>query len=114
MNDPVMIDIQWISIIIGTLIPILVGFLTKLDAPAGLKAVVNAFISAVSGALVTILENGGAFVPREALVAIGSTWVVSIATYYGLWKPTGVSERVQSSTASFGLTSSRNTFTLKG
>ena len=39
----------------------------------------------------------------ELVTAWGTTWAISVATYYGLWKPTGVAGAVQAATADVGL-----------
>jgi hypothetical protein len=96
-------DATLISLLAGVLIPLLVGLLTKLEAPSGVKAVMNAALSALSGALATIAPDGSGFSWKPFLVFWATTWVVSIATYAGLWKPTGVAPAVQRSTGSVGI-----------
>lgn len=97
------LDAQTLSILSGVLVPILVGIVTRLDATAGLKAVLNFGLSAVSGALTAVTQNSGQLVWREFVTSIGVTWVVSVATYYGLYKPSGVAGTVAASTAGFGI-----------
>lgn len=94
-------DATLIATLAGVLVPLVVGLLTKLSAPAGLKAFMNAGLSGAAGLMATIVP--GAFVWRQFLVKWATVWVVSIATYAGLWKPTGVAPAVQASTASVGL-----------
>jgi len=85
----------------GVIVPILVALLTKMRAPSSVKAVVNAFLSAVAGALATVIPGDWQWKPFA--VAALSTWAVSVATYFGLWKPTGVSATVQQATTNVGL-----------
>jgi hypothetical protein len=94
-------DTQVIAMISGVLIPILVALLTKLRASSKLKAMANAILCAVSGALSTVIP--GAFSWKPFAVAALSTWAVSVATYYGLWKPTGVTQATASATAGVGI-----------
>ena len=101
--DAVTVEIQYLSALIGVIIPLLVGLLTKLEASPGVKAIANALLSAITGVVTQIIETGGTFIPSEAIVAVLLTWVVSVATYYGLWKPTHASEVVQLKTAKFGV-----------
>jgi hypothetical protein len=92
IGDPVASSIstvQVVSILIGTLIPILVALVTRSTAPAGVKAVVNLALSAVT-AFLTEYINSTNFVWQQALLTTVMTFVVSVATYYGLWKPTNV------------------------
>lgn len=97
------LDSQTLAVLTGVLIPILVGIVTKLDASSGLKAVLNAFLSAVAGALSTVVANSGQLVWREFVTGVAITWVVSVATYYGLYKPSGVAGTVAATTAGFGI-----------
>lgn len=97
------IDTATISILLGVVIPIVVGIVTKIDAAPGLKAVLNALLSAITGALNLVLTNEGALVWREFVTSIALAWLVSVATYYGLWKPTGVAGTVATATARVGI-----------
>lgn len=97
------LDTQTLSVLTGVLIPILVGIVTKMQASSGIKATINALLSAVAGALSTVIANSGNLVWREFVTGVSITWVVSVATYYGLYKPTGVAGTVAATTAGFGL-----------
>lgn len=90
---------QLIAVLAGVVVPILVGVLAKANAGAGLKAVLNAGLSGLAGALAGAVA--GDF--KSFLIAWGSTWAVSVASYYGLWKPTGAAGAVQGATANVGL-----------
>lgn len=96
-------DVQALAFLTGAVIPILVGLLTKLNASARVKSFANAGLSAVSGALMTVIANSGRLVWSEFVTSVGTTWVISIATYYGLYKPSGVSAAVQEKTADVGI-----------
>lgn len=93
-------SMQTIVVLAGFMIPLLVGVLSKLEAPAALKAILNFGLSALSGLLGTLTQD---FVLADFLLAWGTTWAISVASYYGLWKPTGTAEVVQVKTASVGL-----------
>lgn len=103
-ND-VLLDSQAIAMIAGLVIPLLVGLVTKINASGGLRAVLNAFFSAVAGAIAVIGTDLERAELRTFVVAIVSTWIVSVATYYGVWKPTGVAGSVIDATGRFGLSS---------
>ena len=101
----VILDAQTISFLCGVLIPLIVGVLTKVNASAGLKAVVNALLSALAGAFATFSQTGlTSDVDWKTLViSVLSVWIVSVATYYGIWKPTGVAGTVGVKTGRFGV-----------
>lgn len=96
------LNTQVLSILLGVVIPILVGLVTNHTASSGLKAILNAGLSILAGLLNAAFQADG-IITREAVLAAAMTWVVSIATYYGLYRPTGIAEAVQKKTAGFGI-----------
>jgi hypothetical protein len=94
-------DATLLATLAGVIVPLLVGIVTKLEAPAGLKAMVNAALTALGGLVATIVP--GDFHWHPFLASWATAWVVSVATYYGLWRPTGVAPAVQQSTATVGV-----------
>lgn len=97
-------ETQVIAMVSGLFIPLLVGILAKLAAPTWLKAFLNFGLTAATGALATIVpDDSPGFAWTPFLIAWLSAWVVSVATHYGLWKPTGTTLAVQQATADVGL-----------
>ena len=96
------VDLQLIAVLAGTVIPLLVGLVTKLRASSTVKAWANALLSALSATSAVIIETGALYW-RDVILTFGTTWVTSIATYYGLWKPTETSKVVQERTSEFGV-----------
>ncbi len=97
------LDIPTLNLIFGVVIPLLVGLVTRLNASGGVKAVLNAGLSALAGVVSVWIELDGSLVLKTALISFLSTWGISILTYYGLYKPTGVTASLQSATARFGI-----------
>lgn len=92
--------IQILSLILGVVLPILVGLVTTRATDAGAKAVLLALLAAASGfgtELLDALANSGAFDWGSAGLSWLGTFLVAVATHFGLWKPTGVSGFVQDS-----------------
>lgn len=96
------LDASTIAIISGILIPLVVGVISKTQASAGLKAILNAGLSALAGFLVVLVPDKP-FSLKEAVVSIGTVWAIGVATYFGLWKPAGVTEAIQEKTSGFGI-----------
>jgi hypothetical protein len=94
-------DLTLITIVSGTLIPILVALVSKLNASPGLKAILNFGFSAIVAAIA--LENEASFNWRSFTINFALTYLVSIATYYGLFKPTGVTQTVAEKTKDIGI-----------
>lgn len=87
---------------VATLIPILVGLVTKEVASAKLKSLLLAVLSGLA-AVGTAFVDGGGVLTQETLTMFAQTFVIAVATYYGFWKPTNVAPAVQHKTATFGL-----------
>lgn len=109
----VTIDVATLSFLIGTIIPIAVALVTKQTARRGVKAAVNALLSIVAGVLsVYVSEAQGEIASVDAaafVTAVGAAWITSIATHYGLLKPTGITGgagAVQRATPQLGIGSS--------
>lgn len=77
-----------VAIIVGTLLPILVGLLTHVDAPPKVKVVVQSVLAAIGGVVVHGITNDGvAIVSWDAIVTAVLVWIQSTAAYLGVFKP---------------------------
>ena len=87
------------TLVVPVLLPVLVGLVTKQATNPGVKAVLLAALSLLTSVLtsyVNTVSGGAVFDLGQALVLTVPTFATAVATHYGLWKPTGVSETVQS------------------
>lgn len=89
--------VQVISLLVGVVLPVLVGLVTKVTTSESTKAILLAALSAVSGFLSEYgaAVGAGTFNWFDALLTAITTFVVAVAMHYGLWKPTGVAARAQ-------------------
>ena len=81
-----------LALLVGVIVPLLVGLLTKLNASPAIKSVLNLGLVALGSALVTSNQVGFSWKPF--LVNLGVGWAVSVGTYYGFYKPTGLAGTV--------------------
>ena len=86
-----------IQLAVAVLLPLLVGLITNKMTASGLKAGLLALLAVVSSGLT---ELGAALLAGQpfdlgmwALTAVGSL-ATAIAMHYGIWKPSGASERL--------------------
>ncbi len=86
----VMVSVPWLTLLVGSLIPLLVGFILASDAAAAVKATVNLAASAVVAGLSTVIDSGGVFVALDFVNAFVAVYVVNQASHFGLWRPSGV------------------------
>lgn len=93
------------AFVIGTVIPALTEMLTKADAPTWVKAIVNLLLAAIGGGLSAALNantlDAGHW--EQIVVGILFAWLASVASFYGLWKPSGLSDKLQAATPRFGI-----------
>lgn len=87
-----------VQLVIAVILPVLVGLVTTRVTASGRKAAILASLTLVTSLLVELgrsLDAGTTYDLGVALVAALSAFVVSVATHYGLWKPTGTSTAAQ-------------------
>jgi hypothetical protein len=89
--------------LLAFLVPLFVAFITKKWASAGLKGFLNLVSSAVVGSVTYLVSADGNYDWRGFVNATLNVFVVSVIAYYGVLKPTGLSDTVATKTRSFGL-----------
>jgi hypothetical protein len=88
---------ELVGLLVAVVLPLLVGLVTKASWTPALKSVLLAALSAVAGVAQGFLDTppGVTWDWQHALLAALVTWVIAVATYFGLWKPTGTSDAAQ-------------------
>lgn len=89
-----------LQLVIAVLLPVLVGLVTTRTTSPGRKAVLLAALAVVSSLLTELaaaLTAGEVYNLGLALVYGLGTFLVAVATHYGLLKPTGISSAAQGS-----------------
>ena len=88
-----------VQLLLAVVMPVGVGLVTTRVTSAGRKAWLLASLSLVTSLLVELgrsITAGTVFDVGVALLAALPAFVISVATHYGLWKPTGVAAAAQS------------------
>jgi hypothetical protein len=96
------IEMGLLQILYSVVLPIIVGIVTKQLASSQLKSVALLFLS-VLGVVVAQAIGGGGVFTSQMIVESVITFVIATASYYGVWKPTGVAETVQEKTSAQGI-----------
>lgn len=87
-----------VQLIVAVVLPLVVGLVTTRVTKGSVKAWLLAALTLVSTILTGIavaLTNHVAFDLGVALLAAVPSFITSVAMYYGLWKPTGISAAAQ-------------------
>jgi len=80
-----------VQFIVALLIPVAVGLLTKLTFPGWLKGVITILLNAVNALVVTaVTTDGSALISQAVLLAWVMNTLISIATYFAVYKPAGI------------------------
>jgi hypothetical protein len=84
-----------VTLIVTMILPALVAAVTKSSASPGIKQFVTALLAAVTGLVVTStqLDGTAVFGKESALLAL-STFIAAQATYWGLWRPHAVNDKL--------------------
>lgn len=89
--DPVFL----ISMLVGTVIPVLNGIVTKYTAVRA-RVFLQLILNAANGLLVEALAGGEGFNWTVAGLAALLSLIVAISTQAGVWKPLGISAAAKS------------------
>lgn len=92
--DPAMV----VQLVLAVLLPIAVGLVTTRVTAGSTKAWLLAGLSLLTSVvtqLASAIAGNTSFDVGLALLATIPAFAISVATYYGLWKPTGVGQAAQ-------------------
>lgn len=97
------IDAALLAFLIGSVMPLLVSLVTKLDASSGVKGVLNLVLSIAGGVLAAFQASSGSLTVMEIAAAAIVVYLGSGATYSHLWKPTGTTAKIANATPRVGV-----------
>lgn len=92
--DPLLI----IQLLVSTVLPLLVGLVTKTVTRGGVKAVLLALFSLISALLTELaaaITQGVTYDLGKGLLLALPTFLIAVGLHYGLWKPVGASKKAQ-------------------
>lgn len=87
-----------VQLVLAVILPILVGLVTTRVTSGAKKAWLLAGLSLLTSVITQLGVAVASHTPFDlglALLAVIPAFAISVATYYGLWKPTGVGQTAQ-------------------
>lgn len=86
----------WLGLLIGVVLPVLVGLATTRVTHNGVKAVLLLLLSGLNALVVEFVNAGSpeSYDWGSAVILAGVSFAIGVLTHFGLYKPLGVSERV--------------------
>ena len=104
MTPVLELDATLTMLIVATLIPLLVGIVTKLGTHPAVKSIALIVLTTAASVLVVSTQaDGVAVVSKATAITAIQSIVTAVATYFGVWRATGVSETLNTKTANFGI-----------
>lgn len=97
------VDISLLQILVSMVLPLVVGIVVKQVAQPAVKSITLAVLSAVTAIATSALNSGGQ-IGKDTVIQAVIGFVIAVGSYYGIWKPTGVSNTVNTATQNFGIT----------
>ena len=84
------VDVQWATLLIAVLLPVLVAVVKAKGASSAWGAWILAALSAVTAVLTVLLANADQGFPvKDAVILFVEVFVVAVASHFGFWKPVG-------------------------
>jgi hypothetical protein len=90
--------IQLLTLLVTVLLPLLVGLVTTSTVAGGTKALLLAALAAATGLggeLLDALTRGQVYDLAAGLSTALTAFLIAVGLHYGLWKPLGLSRRLQ-------------------
>jgi small basic protein len=87
---------QLVALVVGTVLPILVGLVTKASVPERYKSLLLAALSAASGFGTAFLNTPHGFSPTNAALGAFAAFLSAVGLHLGLYQPTGVADKIAS------------------
>lgn len=87
-----------VQLLVSTVLPLLVGLVTRVVTRGGVKAVLLALLSLVTSLLVELGESlaaGTVYDLGQGLLLALPTFLIAVGMHYGIWKPTGTARALQ-------------------
>jgi hypothetical protein len=97
------VDVNLLEIIVSMILPLIVGVVVKQVAHPAVKSITLAVLAALTAVLTAGLSSGGEIGTSTIAQAVLS-FIIAVGTYYGFWKPAGISQTVNTATENFGIT----------
>jgi len=103
MEQLVQVDVTVLNFVAGSLVPLLVAVLSKINASSSLKAALNLGLSILGGVASSLLLTDGETTFLGIATSAITVYLASGVTYQNLWKPTAVAPAIAEKTSGFGL-----------
>jgi hypothetical protein len=97
------LDAQTVASLIAIIIPAITALVTKWNVSTVLRTVVALLLSAIAGAVGTLIAADGGFNWQAFALSTLYAFVVQVALYMGVYKPQGIAAAIAGATPNFGL-----------
>jgi hypothetical protein len=87
------IGLNWVNIVLGLVLPMLVALVTANAASGAVKAIFLAFLAALGGFVQEFVDAGALFANFDLDIALSNfvwTFLLAVGLHFGLLKPIGI------------------------
>lgn len=99
LADGVQLDpAQVLTLMIGTVLPLIAGLVTRWNASPGARAITLLVLAAITSFLTMWLDAVTTGTPMDvgaALLTVLGTFLVGVGSHFGLWGPVGAADAVK-------------------
>ncbi len=89
VEQKVRLDVSFLTVIVGVLIPLLTALITKANASSAVKAITTLGLTLLATAIQGIIDANGVVNGKQWLMTFAVTYATAILSYYGFTKHVG-------------------------
>jgi hypothetical protein len=80
-----------VSLVMGTLLPVVVGVLLRDGTPNWVKVVVGGAVAVLATLIKEAIQaDGSATFSQDFVIQFFMVWIPQVAAYYGIWRPLSI------------------------
>lgn len=87
MGATVVLDLYWVSLIVGTVLPVVVALVTARLAPGSTKTAILLGLALIAAIGQELIKSGGTFVVKDAVAYFVVTLFTAIGAHFGVLQP---------------------------
>lgn len=103
MDQVLQVNVVTATFVLGSLIPLVVGLITKQWASSWVKAAANVLLSVAGGILAVVVQTKGSISIAELVNGVFITLTTGNILHVAVYKPLGLSEAVQNVAPALGI-----------
>lgn len=89
------LDATAVALVLGLILPFVVGLVTKVNASKAVKATVGIIVAGIGATIQhAVKDDGTAFISSQMLLNFAIVYGTQVLSYHGLWSNYSINEKV--------------------